>query len=156
MARQVAVTPVSLGEVYQIAESKDSLNVAYVPETEAIASATNVLDRAGRGYEGGVPLFVSRDLSGRGYLTFERNSQKIIPFFFDLEQLEASIAKFKAVKPELANSVTTDVIPLEDLIEVFETNNDPVLDRIVLVPTSESIEFLEFSDRRSFLYRFRY
>lgn len=141
LARQVSVVPVSLGEVYQLAESKDSLNVAYVPETEAIASATNVLDRIDREYEGGVPLFVAKT-TDRGYLSVERNSQRIIPFFFDLKQLETLIARLELEQPELAD-IDIEVHPLEGIIDVWKTSNDPVLDRIVLVPTSESIEFLE-------------
>ena len=145
LADRVRVVPVSLGEVYRLAESDEAgnsnLDLTYIPETEAIAEATNILSKSGREYEGGVPLFVAR--GDDGYLSFERNSQKVIPFFFDLEQLENFIAKFENKQPELANTTNIEVHPLEGVIETFETSNDPLLERIVLVPTSESIEFLE-------------
>ena len=145
LAQQVRVVPISLGEVYQLAESSEagsSLNIAYVPETEAVASATDILSKSGREYEGGVPLFVARGRD-KGYLTFERNSQAIVPFFFDLEQLENTIAKLDEKQPELVNTVEIEVYPLEGVIETLETSSDPLLEQVVLVPSSESIEFLE-------------
>lgn len=146
LADRVKVVPVSLGEVYRRIESDEAetsnLDLTYTPETEAIASATDILAKNGREYEGGVPLFVARG-TDEGYLTFERDSKKVIPFFFDLEQLENFISKFEKDRPELVSTVQIEVYPLEGVIETFETSNVPLLNRIVLVPSSESLEFLE-------------
>lgn len=144
LADRVRVVPISLGEVYRLAESKagnSNLDLTYIPETEAIALATDILAKNGREYEGGVPLFVAR--GNDGYLTFERDSKKVIPFFFDLEQLNIFISKFEEEQPELASTVKIEVHPLEGVIETFKTSDEPLLDRIVLVPSSESLEFLE-------------
>lgn len=145
LANRVRVVPISLGEVYRLAGSDETgnsnLDLTYIPETEAIASATDILAKNGREYEGGVPLFVAR--GNDSYLTFERDSKKVIPFFFDLEQLETFISKFEEEQPELASMVKIEVHPLEGVIETFKTSDEPLLDRIVLVPSSESLEFLE-------------
>lgn len=142
LADRVRVVPVSLGEVYRLDESDEAgnsnLDLTYIPETEAIASATDILAENGREYEDGVPLFVARG-TDEGYLTFERDSKKVIPFFFDLEQLDIFISKLEKELPELASKINIEVHPLEGVIETFKTSNDPLLNRIVLVPTSESL-----------------
>ncbi len=147
LAEKVRVVPVSLGEVYKLAESAQSeenaLNFAYVPEEEAVASAKTIGEQNQQPYQGGVPLFVARGGEGKGYLTIERNSQQVIPFFFDKTQLEAMVNRYKEQEPEIAADVDIEVHPLEGVIETLETGSDEILEKIVLVPSTESIEFLQ-------------
>lgn len=147
LAEKVKVVPVSLGEVYKLSESAQSqenaLNFAYVPQEEAVNSAKTIGEANKQPYQGGVPLFVARGGEGKGYLTFERNSQQVIPFFFDKAQLEQMVARFKEQEPEVAANVDIEVHPLEGVIETLETGSDEILEKIVLVPSSESIEFLQ-------------
>ncbi|MEL6908687.1 MAG: Tic22 family protein [Cyanobacteria bacterium J06648_1] len=147
LAEKVRVVPVSLGEVYKLAESaedgEDALNFAYVPDEEAVTSAKSIGEANQQPYQGGVPLFVARGGEGKGYLTFERNSQQVIPFFFEKAQLEEMVARFKEQEPEAAANVDIEVHPLEGVIETLETGSDEILEKIVLVPSSESIKFLQ-------------
>ena len=70
LARKVKVVPVSLSEVYQLAEAnakkQDGLNFAYVPTQAQVDSAKQLL---GKEYKGGVPLFVARGGKENGELT---------------------------------------------------------------------------------------
>jgi len=147
LAEKVKVVPVSLGEVYKLAGSaegeENALNFAYVPQEEAVTSAKTIGEANEQPYQGGVPLFVARGGEGKGYLTFERNSQQVIPFFFDKAQLEEMVARFKEQEPEVAANVDIEVHPLEGVIETLETGSDEILEKIVLVPSAESIEFLQ-------------
>ncbi|MGF1541282.1 MAG: Tic22 family protein [Pleurocapsa sp.] len=147
LAGKVQVVPVSLGEVYKLAESSESqensLNFAYVPQEEAVNSAKTILQQAGQEYKGGVPLFVAKGGDDKGYLTIEQNSQQVIPFFFEKEQLDNMVAKFKEQKPEIAASVDIEVVPLEGVIETLEQSDDEMLNKIVLVPSTESLQFLQ-------------
>lgn len=147
LAEKVRVVPVSLGEVYKLAGSaegkENSLNFAYVPAKEAVSSAKTLGEANKQPYQGGVPLFVAKGGEGKGYLTFERNSQQVIPFFFDKAQLEEMVAKFKQQQPEQAANVDIEVHPLEGVIETLQTGSDEVLKKIVLVPSKESIKFLQ-------------
>ena len=147
LAEKVKVVPVSLGEVYKLAGSAEgqesALNFAYVPEEESVTSAKTIGEENEQPYQGGVPLFVARGGEGKGYLTFERNSQQVIPFFFDKAQLEEMVARFKEQEPEIAANVDIEVHPLEGVIETLETGSDEILEKIVLVPSAESIEFLQ-------------
>ena len=147
LAQKVKVVPVSLGEVYKLSESsqgqENALNFAYVPEEEAVNSAKTIGESNQQPYQGGVPLFVAKGGDGKGYLTFERNNQQVIPFFFDKAQLEEMVARFKEQEPEVAANVDIEVHPLEGVIETLETGSDEILEKIVLVPSTESIEFLQ-------------
>ena len=147
LADKVKVVPVSLGEVYKLAEAaqteENALNFAYVPQEEAVTSAETIGEANQQPYQGGVPLFVARGGEDKGYLTIERDSQQIIPFFFDKQQLEQMVARFKEQKPEIAESINIEVVPLEGMIDTLETSEDKMLEKIRLVPTEESLQFLQ-------------
>ena len=156
------VIPVSLGEIYKLSETAEAgeseLNFAYIPEEDAVDSAKDISDANLNPYQGGVPLFVAKGGEDNEYLTIERDGREVIPFFFDVEQLEELTAKFTEQKPELVEGlITTEVVPLEGVIETLATSDDPSLDKIVLVPTNESIEFLQslsINNGREEIYRF--
>jgi hypothetical protein len=52
------------------------------------------------------------------------------------------VERFKQQKPDLASTVTIEVVPLEGVIATLQQSNDQMLDKILLVPSTESIEFL--------------
>jgi hypothetical protein len=142
LASKVQVVPVSLGEVYKLAQEEGGntgINFQYVPNQVAVEDAKSIADTQ---YEGGVPLFVAKGGDDNGYLTIERDSQKVIPFFFEKQQLETMVEKFKTQKPELASTITIEVVPLEGVIQTLQTDDNPILTQIVLVPSTESLQFL--------------
>lgn len=141
---KVQVTPVSLAEIFELAEknktNKDGLNFAYVPMQNEVESAKKLLTASGQEYQGGVPLFVAR--GENGYLTIQRNNEQVIPFFFEKEQVQQVLDGFKKAKPELASKVSIEVVPLEAVIATLQQNDNEMLDKIMLWPSRESIEFL--------------
>lgn len=150
LAKKVSIVPVSLGEVYKLSQSEgdqeDPLDFAYVPEADEVETAKTVARENGEKYQGGVPLFVAKGGDNQGYLTFERDGKQVIPFFFEKEQLDEMVARFQEKDPDRANNIEIEVHPLEGVIETLETDNDKILSQIVLVPSSESIEFLESNE----------
>lgn len=147
LATKVRVVPVSLGEVYKLAKSAQSqenpLDFTYVAQESSVSDAKSLLAAQGEEYEGGVPLFVARAGENGGFLTIEQNGEQIIPFFFQLSQLEDLIQRFKEQEPEIADNVDIAVLPLEGVIENLASKEDKTLEKIVLVPSTESIEFLQ-------------
>lgn len=147
LAEKVKVVPVSLEEVYKLAESAqdqdNAFDIYFVPEADAVASAKTIGEENNQPYQGGVPLFVARGGEEKGFLTIEQNSQQVIPFFFEKEQLEEMVNKYKEQEPDQAASVDIQVLPLEGVIENLETSSDETLQKIFLVPTTESLQFLQ-------------
>jgi hypothetical protein len=144
LAAKVKVVLSSLGQVYKLAESvkgqENPLSFAYVPNAEAISSAKTITQGEEQSYQGGVPLFVATGGENKDPLSIEQNNKKVIPFFFDKQELEAVLGQIKEKQPEIADSVTIDVILLENVIETLKTSQDQTLADIVLVPSVESIE----------------
>ena len=159
LAAQVSVVPQALDNVYSLAESvqgeEEALNFAYVPEDEAVADATSAAVTEPEAYEGGVPLFTIVNADSGSFLTVDQENDSIIPFFFELEQAESLVATVQEREPDLAANIAIQVVPLEGVIETFETSDNELLEQIVLVPTQESQDFIESSDDgRENVYRF--
>lgn len=149
LAKNVKVVPVSLGEVYQLAEANknkpDHLDFAYVPVQQQVDSATALLHQSGQQQQfKGTPLFVARagKDKDKGYLTVQEGNQQVIPFFFDKEQLQTMVDRYKQQKPSEAATIEIQPVTLEGVIETLKTGNDQKLNNIVLVPSRESLEFL--------------
>lgn len=147
LGNQVRVVPVSLAEVYQLDQQSQNqpngLDFAYIPVQQQVQSAQQLL---GQGQEfQGVPLFVARGGRDRGYLTIQQENQQVIPFFFDKEQLQNLVNRFKEQQPNLASSVEIQVVPLEGIISTLKTQDNPQLEQILLIPSQESLQFLRQS-----------
>ncbi|NDJ16243.1 Tic22 family protein [Myxacorys almedinensis] len=148
LAKEVKVVPVSLAEVYQLNQAnqgkKDKLDFAYVPTKQQVASAVALLKQSGQKVDqfGGTPLFVARAGKEKGFLTVQEGDRSVIPMFFNKEDLNPLLENFKKQQPNLAATVDIQVFPLEGVMEALKKENDPQLDKVVLVPPKESIEFL--------------
>jgi nickel transport protein len=141
LGNAVRVVPVPLAEVYKLdreSESQQSgLDFAYIPDQEQLESAQAIQQNFQ-----GTPLFVARGGQEQGYLTIQQNGQQLIPFFFEKEQLENMVNRFKQQQPELASTVEMQVVPLEGVIQTLQNSDNEQLQNIVLIPSQESLEFL--------------
>jgi hypothetical protein len=150
LGNQVRVVPVSLAEVYQLDQQSQNqpngLDFAYIPVQQQVQSAQQLL---GQGQEfRGVPLFVAQGGQQGGYLTIQQEGQQVIPFFFDKEQLQNLVNRFKEQQPNLASSVQIQVVPLEGIINTLQTQDNPQLEQILLIPSQESLQFLRQSSNQ--------
>ncbi|MBW4647281.1 MAG: hypothetical protein KME06_01065 [Kastovskya adunca ATA6-11-RM4] len=145
LGRTVQVVPVSLGEIYQLDRENnnkpDGLDFAFIPVQQQVQAAQS-LTAGGQQQFQGVPLFVARGGQDKGYLTLQQGNEPVIPFFFDKEQLQTMVERFKQQQPNLASTVEIQAVPLEGVIATLQERNDQQLSRIVLVPSRESQEFL--------------
>lgn len=149
LASSVKVTPVPLGEVYRMAESsKDSperIVFDLVPMQRQVDSALALLREEGQQVQQfpGVPLFYASGGTDKGYLTIQRGNEQVIPFFFNKEDLLNLIERYKQQQPnqELSN-IEIEVANLQQVVQVMQTSNDQQLEKIVLVPARESIDYV--------------
>lgn len=151
LGNSVQVVPVSLGEVYQLDKDNQNqpngLDFQYVPMQQQVQSAEALLTQNGNPQQQfrGVPLFVAKAGQESGYLTIQQDGRQLIPFFFEKEQLQNMVNRFKEQQPELASSVKLEVVPLEGVIRTLQTSDNQQLGNILLVPSRESLEFLQQS-----------
>ena len=136
VASEIRVMPVSLGEVYHLAQQ--NLPIQVVPDQKQVTLA-QALEPS---YRQGTPLFAARNGQNGGYLTIDDNGQQIVPFFFEKERLEALVAQAKQQQPSLTN-VVIEVATLEGFISTLESSDDADLKKILLVPSQAAIEFIQ-------------
>lgn len=149
LANTVRVTPVPLGEVYRMAEANQSnperVIFDLVPMQRQVDSALTLLRQEGQQVNQfpGVPLFYASGGPDQGYLTIQRGNEQVIPFFFNKEDLMSLIERYKQQQPnQQLSNVEIEVANLQQVIEVMKTSNDQQLDKIILVPARESLDYV--------------
>lgn len=148
LGKSVRVVPVSLGEVYQLDQANkkksNALDFTYVPEQQQVNSALALLQQSGQKVNqfNGTPLFVAKAGQKKGYLTIKQANQQVIPFFFNKEQLQELLDRFKQQQPNLASTAEIQVVNLEGVIQALQTRNDAQLNEIMLIPPKASIEYV--------------
>jgi hypothetical protein len=146
LGKQVQVVPVSLAEIFELAQANqnkpDAINFAYVPIRSEVEEAKKLLSQSNQEYEGGVPLFVAKAGPERGYLTIKQKENEVIPFFFEEDQVQKLVERFKQEQPDFASSITVEVVFLEVVLATLQQGNDEMLKKIVIWPSTESIDFL--------------
>lgn len=149
LATKVRVQPVSLAEVYQKHQAQkdkpDPLEFAYFPVQQQVDSAMTLLRQQGQEVPqfNGVPMFIATGGPEKGYLTIQQGNDQVIPIFFNKEDLQGMVSRFQQQQPELANQVQIKVVDLEGVIETLKSSNDPQLNKVVLVPPRETVEYLQ-------------
>lgn len=157
LAGSVQVVPVSLAEVYQLAvtsqQESAGVEFVFVPMVAEVESAVDILRTQGQDVNEfeGVPLFIARSLEGEGgFLTIESGQEataqgeqeRFIPIFFQQTQIESMLARLTEAQPSLANSIEIQVINLEGLIETLQTSDNDELNRILLIPPTDSLQYI--------------
>ncbi len=148
LAASVRVMPVSLGEIYQLTQANkgkpEEVQFAFVPAPQQVQSAKTVLQQTGQQVNefNGVPLFLARGGAENGYLTIQRGQQEVIPLFFNKEDLQGMVDRFKQQQPNVTATIKIEVVNLESVLEALRTENDPFLTQMILIPSRESLEFV--------------
>ncbi|MEG5064442.1 hypothetical protein QUB33_12535 [Microcoleus sp. B3-A4] len=148
LAASVRVTPVSLGEIYQLSQANkgkpEEIQFSYVPAPQQVQLAKTVLQQTGQQVNefNGVPLFLARGGPENGYLTIQRNQQEVIPLFFNKEELQELVERFQQQQPNLTATIKIEVVNLERVLETLRTEDDAFLNQLILIPSRESREFV--------------
>ncbi|MHC5677053.1 Tic22 family protein [Nostoc sp.] len=150
LASTLQVRPLSLADYYKIVQEskKKSESVIYtlVPTQQQVASATSMLNQNGqKGQQfNGIPLFVPKFKKDNSYLTIPvpKGKERYIPFFFEKEQAVALLDEFKKAVPKEGANTEIQVVDLYGVLEALNSSNDPGINKIVLYPSRESIDFI--------------
>jgi hypothetical protein len=147
VAQNVRVVPLSLAEVYQLANTnqENGLAFAFIPIRQQVEAARTVIQQGGQNPEEfeGVPIFTAQSASEEGvYLTVTQGEEQVIPIFFEREGLQAMLDRLQQIRPELASDLTIEVDNLEGLIQELKTSDNDALNQILLIPPRESIEYI--------------
>ncbi|MEM9771250.1 MAG: Tic22 family protein [Cyanobacteria bacterium P01_D01_bin.73] len=161
------IRALSLARLYEWsltnAETPDAPRIQYFPIGDQLPQALELRRAANpdRNIErfSGIPLFVALDQGGESYLIVkdERSGKEHIPFFFRVEDLNASWARFLQ-KPEgsdLSGDLQLEVRTLGEIVGVLRSENEEagkLANLIQLIPSKEAFEYavdLESGDSAS-------
>jgi hypothetical protein len=148
IGKNVRVVPVSLAQIFKLRQENrnkpDGLTFAFIPVQQQVQTAQTLMGQGGQQGQQfqGTPLFVARGGQENGYLTIQDNGKQVIPFFFEKEQLQQLVDRFKQQKPDMASTVKVEAVTLEGVIQTLQTSNNQQLQNLVIVPSQESISFL--------------
>ncbi|WP_239121392.1 MULTISPECIES: Tic22 family protein [Spirulina sp. CCY15215] len=141
LGNKLQIIPVSLGDIYQLDRrnnQQEGVNFTYVPTNRQVELAQQLNPENFQG----VPLFIAKAGAEGGYLTLQQNEEQVIPFFFEKEGIEQMVERFKEQQPSLANTIQIQAVPLEGVIQTLEQNDNAELQKIVLIPTQASLEYI--------------
>ncbi len=146
LAKQVSIRPVSLSEVYKAQmnlDPKKRVDVLYVPNQNQVKTALNLVQKSEPSLKqfNGVPMFVAKNSRKGTFITITgKNNQSMIPVFFDRDQLQPLIDKFKQQQPSA--TIEVQVFTLETLLDGMRIKNDPLYESLVFSPSREGLEVL--------------
>jgi Tic22-like family len=146
LAKQVTVRPVSLSELYKAQMSLDPtkrVDILYVPNQNQVKTALGLVQKSEPSLKqfNGVPLFAAKNSKKGTYLTVpDKNNKAVVPLFFDRDQLQPMIDKFKQQQPGAA--IEVQVFTLETLLDGMRRKNDPLYESLVFGPSREGLEVL--------------
>jgi hypothetical protein len=159
LAKQLQIRAVRLSELYNAqynTPADKKLEISYVGSQPQVDAALAILQKKDRKIKSfnGVPLFVGRAGNPPGYITVDSNGKKVIPLFFDREQLQPFVDKFKKERPDLAATAEIQVITLEGLIASLRTKSsdsraDSLYSQILLYPSREAIEYIRSNNNNT-------
>jgi hypothetical protein len=150
IAKKLQIRAVPLSEMYKIQVANGSagankLDIAFVPNDEQVKTALALTQKTNPQIKSfnGVPLFVARAGKQKGYITVNYKDKKIIPLFFEREQVQVIIDQFKKENPTLASTTDVQVLTLESLLDTMRTKNDALYSQVAINPSREAIEYLK-------------
>ncbi len=155
LAKQLQVRPTILSDLYNAQYNKPAdrkLEIVYVPSPQQAKAALALQQKTDRNIKNfqGVPLFVLTGGKPPAYIKFNINGKKVIPLFFDQEQIAPFANVFKKDRPDLAATTEIQVITLEGLITTLRNKSkDELTSQIMLYPSRETLEYTRGNNNNS-------
>ncbi|MBD2359988.1 trypsin-like peptidase domain-containing protein [Anabaena minutissima FACHB-250] len=146
IVKNLQVTAVPLGVIYQqLQQTKNNPNrlvFAFKPIDQEVKAAIELLRQSGRQVNEfkSVPVFAVRLAPDQGYVTIKLRDGKeqLIPLFFSQQDAVSLLNQVKQKHPQ----ADIQVIDVDGVIKTFQEKNDAWLNQVVLVPSTESREYI--------------
>lgn len=144
------VVPISLRQAYELAQqnkdNKENLVFQFLPAQQQVQSALTLLQQGGQKVEqfNGIPLFyaVGGQDKDKGFLTLEQGQTKVIPFYFNKQDLQTVLDQLKQQNPQLGATTKIEVTTLDQVISSMLQEDGPTVAQIQLVPAREALDFV--------------
>lgn len=149
------VIPVPLGDAFEVAEEqmsqRDDIVFQVVPRNSDMQTALQVARQSGQpdlSQFPGVPLFYG--ISDQGYLTIESDGVEVVPFFFAQQDLDRVLQQGAQIDPNITSATRIQVTTLDLVVDSMLEDQQSDLNKIIFVPSRESIQFIQSQDPDAF------
>jgi Tic22-like family len=145
MLKSLQITAVPMGVIYQkfkeTAKSPERLLFAFQPGKQELEGALALLNQGGQKVKQfpSVPIFIVKS-PDKGYVSVKRkaDNKEIIPLFLSKKDAQGLLGQVKSEVPK----AEIQVVDIDGIIKTLQDKNDAWLNQVALVPSSESIEYI--------------
>jgi hypothetical protein len=147
VGKDAKVVPLSLRQAYEIkTKNKDkaaTLAFDFIPQKSQVDAALAILKQEGKDVKqfNDVPLFFAVGGAEKGILTLEQGKEKIIPFYFNKQDLQVMLDDAKKNNMKLASSTKIQVTSLSQVMESLLKDKSQTANQITLVPDRAALQY---------------
>jgi hypothetical protein len=147
VGKDAKVVPLSLRQAYEIkTKNKDkaaTLAFDFIPQKAQVDAALAILKQDGKEVKqfNDVPLFFAVGGAEKGILTLEQGKEKIIPFYFNKQDLQGMLDEAKKRNAQLASSTKIQVTSLSQVMDSLLKDKSQTANQITLVPDRAALQY---------------
>jgi Tic22-like family len=141
------VVSLSMRQAYDIkSKNKDkaeSLVFEFLPSKQQSDAAVAILKQNGQDIKqfNDIALFYSTGGKDKGLLTIEQGKNKVIPFYFNKQDLQGMLDQLKQKDPKLSSTIKIEVTSLSKVFDSLLKENSTGIQQITLVPDRTALMF---------------
>jgi hypothetical protein len=147
IGKNARVVTLSMRQAYDIKiknkDKAESLVIEFQPSKQQVDAAIAVLKQNGQNVKDfkDIPAFYAVGGKDKGLLTIEQGKNKVIPFYFNKQDLQGMLDQLKQKDPKLSSTTTVQVTSLSQLVSALMKDNSTGIQQITLVPDRASLEY---------------
>lgn len=147
IGKNARVVTLSMRQAYDIKiknkDKAESLVIEFQPSKQQVDAAIAVLKQNGQDVKDfkDIPAFYAVGGKDKGLLTIEQGKNKVIPFYFNKQDLQGMLDQLKQKDPKLSSTTTVQVTSLSQLVSALMKDNSTGIQQITLVPDRASLEY---------------
>jgi hypothetical protein len=147
IGKNARVVTLSMRQAYDIKnknkDKAETLVIEFQPTKQQVEAAVAVLKQNGKSVKefNDIPLFYAIGGQDKGLLTIEQGKNKVIPFYFNKQDLQGMLDQLKQKDPKLSSSTTVQVTSLSQIVGALLKDNSTGIQQITLVPDRTSLEY---------------
>jgi Tic22-like family len=147
LGKDAKILSLSMRQAYDIKlknKSKaDTLLFEFLPPKQQVDAAIAVLKQNGQNVKDfpDIPLFFAIGGADKGLLTIEQGKEKVIPFYFNQQDLQGMLDQLKQRDPKLSSTTKIQVTSLSKVVDSLMKENSAGIQQITLVPDRAALQY---------------
>lgn len=147
VVKDAKILALSMRQAYDIKTKNkaksDTLVFEFLPPKKQIDAALAVLKQNGQTVKefNDIPLFFAIGGADKGLLTIEQGTNKVIPFYFNQQDLQGMLDQLKTRDPKLSSTTKMQVTTLSKIVDSLMKENSAGIQQITLVPDRSALQF---------------